>query len=529
MGEWGTVMHHDGTRWTRELAGNETLNRVWPRAKDDVWVIGDQGFVAHRDASGWKQVPSKTTVTLSDIDGLAGDDVWIAGDTGIALHWDGREIQQRRVAESSLLAVLPLSKEVIWFSTSQGVFAWNDTTSSTTKTGDIAAVDLHRDGWVWAVDAMGQVLRWDSYRWTDQWALVDDRNARARFVRANFGMWVLGQRWVVEHRRAQWLPIITVGQSFSVGTSAFASTRDDKRVLAVGSGGRIARWIGPGPHPQADDEWQVERGSPFVADVQAIWSDDGAVVVASRNLLLPGSLGRWRGGAVELDETYRLVKPSPDEHYIADHNGVHHFDGKTLETRLTSISSPWAVGDDKILRLVSNKWIAVEHPKVDVVTQVWSVSPTLAWATGARDGNGVILRWDGRAWVIVQELADEEATRLVGFDAMHAWLATAKGLRAWDGTSWAPAKGWPEQTAATEISVVGPDDLWVASSTPLRDGDSGTQGYLFDRQTQSSSIAHWDGTTWTSEPIGIEITAIHARRDSVWIGGRVGALLKRTR
>lgn len=531
VGEWGTVMHHDGTRWTRELVGDVTLNRVWPRAKDDVWVIGDQGFVAHRDASGWKRIASNTTVELLDIEGLGPDDVWIAGANSVVVHWDGRSTRWWTLAETgpALTAILPRSKDVVWFGTAGGVFAWDVKTSSITQLTDdpVAVADLWSSpetSEVLAVDENGGITSWNGHHWTSP-SPRTHVNPGARFVASGSELWVTGVARLVQRKREQWVPTLEVDDE-----AALSSTRSSTHALAVGVGGRIARWSGRG--------WALERGSRLTSTVSSIWSDERETVFVAGN-----KLGRWRAGTVEeivsdASAIYGIAGGSSSDLYVATSLGVSRFDGKTLtwmttspqhEVEAISMGDPvWAVGEKSILKLVGNEWVGVEHPDVDTITDVWSASPSFAMALGSTDGrridaDSVILRWDGHAWTIART-PGVPAWGLAGFDATHAWLCTRTGLLAWDGNTWEPARGWPAKMMPVEVSVVTADDVWVVTE-PQSD-----PGVVVERSiSPRSSIAHWDGKTWTSESIGIEITAIHARRDSVWIGGRGGAVLRRAR
>jgi hypothetical protein len=103
----GLVYHYDGKAWTREVHATlpskiMELNAVWSHA-GEVWAVGDDGKVLHRDAQGdWSLDPIKDPkgldIELLDIDGLSASAIWAAGrgrtssGTGpVAFRWDGSE------------------------------------------------------------------------------------------------------------------------------------------------------------------------------------------------------------------------------------------------------------------------------------------------------------------------------------------------------------------------------------------------------------------------------------------------------
>ncbi len=101
VGEGGTILHHDGTSWTRQDSGtSEVLWGVWGAAPDDVYAVGGNPFaggvptVTHYDGSAW------TPVVLPELEranvfaffkvwGSGPDDVWVVGQRGVVLHYDG--------------------------------------------------------------------------------------------------------------------------------------------------------------------------------------------------------------------------------------------------------------------------------------------------------------------------------------------------------------------------------------------------------------------------------------------------------
>jgi apolipoprotein N-acyltransferase len=104
-GDQGLILRYDGreeSAWHREGADITTnLYGVWagavsPKARrlDDApfeaWVVGANGFVAHRSDSGqWSSTPSGTESTLRSVSGTGAEMITAVGDQGAIIGWDG--------------------------------------------------------------------------------------------------------------------------------------------------------------------------------------------------------------------------------------------------------------------------------------------------------------------------------------------------------------------------------------------------------------------------------------------------------
>ena len=55
VGNYGTVLHYDGTEWVLDLEfpGARNAYAVWASAADDVFVAADKGELYHNDGTGW--------------------------------------------------------------------------------------------------------------------------------------------------------------------------------------------------------------------------------------------------------------------------------------------------------------------------------------------------------------------------------------------------------------------------------------------------------------------------------------------
>lgn len=88
------VLHYDGTSWKLEALPGEprgvSLFKVWGESGDDLFVVGEQGTLWHRTASGWAFEggdPPLTQARLFTVHGCSGSDVYAVGGQSV-LHRD---------------------------------------------------------------------------------------------------------------------------------------------------------------------------------------------------------------------------------------------------------------------------------------------------------------------------------------------------------------------------------------------------------------------------------------------------------
>lgn len=535
VGAWGTVAHHDGTRWGYETLGSAKLTKVWPRAKDDVWVVGEAGFVAHHDGQRWTTMPVPVDDQLVDLDGVAPDDVWFVGGDAV-LRWNGKAIERVRGAVNSrATAVLAIARDQVWLSATTGLWKWDGKQSKREDfpVGAGPFIDLRADGPsdVWGLGFGGTPYHWDGQRWTMamRTGMVPPREARdgesldqviASGVNEHGQLSRGDQLWVTGKRLAAWDGTRWHDRGGLPGLYA-ASARVGDQLVAVGVVGRILRG--------APGAWRSERRG-FEHHAQRMWSfDDGELVIAGYDNYagIHGKLTHLRAGAFATTSydgpADALAGRAADDLYTAGPDGdLRHYDGKVW-TKLAgapagvglhaiAIGTPtWVVGERGTILEVRGTRVAPVASPVGAdhdVVDVWSASPTRAWAIANHGTTGTVLSWDGTTWTIAAQLPGERLTKLSGIDADHVWLSTSKRLLAWDGKAWSPAAGWPANEPAGAVHALASDDVWVVASW---------------------AVAHYDGKGWTREPIATRIATLHARRDAVWLGGADGALLVRKR
>jgi hypothetical protein len=86
--ETNDIWYEAGTHWDGSQYKTSTLNisfpshvnKIWGTSSNDLFIIGNNGLIAHRNAAGsWTQMTSNTTVDLQDIFGLDATHIWATG------------------------------------------------------------------------------------------------------------------------------------------------------------------------------------------------------------------------------------------------------------------------------------------------------------------------------------------------------------------------------------------------------------------------------------------------------------------
>jgi len=107
VGDQGTVLWRDGDEgeWTAgSCATVVPLWGVWGAAPDDLWVVGGDGFnkdavLCHFDGVAWAQTPlpkaSLETHALFKVWGTSADNVFAVGDNGWIVHYDGEQWEEQ--------------------------------------------------------------------------------------------------------------------------------------------------------------------------------------------------------------------------------------------------------------------------------------------------------------------------------------------------------------------------------------------------------------------------------------------------
>ena len=87
VGEDGCIAHFDGTEWSEVPSGfDERLSGVWAAEPAHAWAVGVGGTILEWNGQAWRRQESDTLQDLLAISGSSERDVWVVGEAGTVLH-----------------------------------------------------------------------------------------------------------------------------------------------------------------------------------------------------------------------------------------------------------------------------------------------------------------------------------------------------------------------------------------------------------------------------------------------------------
>jgi hypothetical protein len=183
VGDYGTIRHWDGVRWTDEVSGTlAPLYAVAGTGPNDLWAAGEGGTILHRTAQGWQSVPSGIDLTIYDLwvgsDGVA---IAVAGEfqsgaviySGTVLRWKNTSWQADTTPNvAALTGVWGSAPNDVWAVGQQTAMHWDGSTWSEKPVSTMGFT--FRGVWgrssqeVWAVGDAGTIFEWNGSVWTAQ-------------------------------------------------------------------------------------------------------------------------------------------------------------------------------------------------------------------------------------------------------------------------------------------------------------------------------------------------------------------------
>jgi len=260
------ALRYDGKQW-RELSpgGTETFWWVNGTSASDVWMVGENGRIAHFDGSAFQPHMSGTTATLWGVIAFSANDVWAVGGTpgggtakpnDVVLHFDGSAWRAETLPDT------PLGRSLFK--------VWGTSASDLYVVGEAGTI-WHRKGTSWLLESKTPLATGTLFT---AWGCSANE------------VWAVGGNDVLRSDGTSWSRV-TVDLSSQVNGVSCANGN----VAIVGFGGLKQRlvsgkWI---------DEFAVE---PF-ADLHAVWAaPNGDFWAVGGNWISGPSPGKPRRGVV---------------------------------------------------------------------------------------------------------------------------------------------------------------------------------------------------------------------------------------
>lgn len=515
VGQEGFVQKWDGAKWQQQNSGTaNSLAAVWGTDVNNLWAVGANGTIIRWNGVTWDRQTSGVSSALFDVWGTDARHVWAVGREGTILTWDGRtwtkvDIQRQVPALGPALfnSVWGFGEKDLWVvgTGSKGgtILHWNGKTWTKQEqppTYEIEAVWGFDKDHVWATGWYGTFLKLDSETgtWKKETGISSDIIKGVDVINDVWGtdpnhVWAAGASgalFMFDPQRAIW-------SRQSAGSSIKTLRRlwgaDSRNVWAIGDGGAIIKWNG--------ERWTVQAvaPSPYLYAISgvnehSIWSVGES-----------GAIFQW-SGATWVDQSQQSsTQKNLKSVWAFDENNV------------------WAAGDGGtvIRRANGTGWeevrgLPITDPRPNL-EGIWGFDLNNIWVVG---DNCTILKWDGGGWTTQNVMPVKPGGcgirffAVWGTDQENVWAVGTKGtIVRWDPKE----QMWlPQASNVTNwlysIWGTGKDDVWVV-------GNAGT-------------ILKWNGETWsqqtTSDRIWNSLTSVRGvDANNVWVVGyNDGIILK---
>jgi hypothetical protein len=173
-----------------------------------------------------------------------------------------------------------------------------------------------------------------------------------------------------------------------------------------------------------------------------------------------------------------------------------------------SPSAAWAVGEGA-WRWTGSAWEGVDVSLLRPLRAAWGLREDFVWLGGPEF---VIFRWDGSTLSAEVASFSRPVREILGFGEADAWMvADDRDLWHWDGLDWSRVR-IPVSAAPAAIWGANTDDLWIGG------------------QCYTDGMIHWDGFSWarieapcsTSTPGTGILGMFGASASDIWAVGSYG-------
>ncbi|MFT3700455.1 MAG: hypothetical protein QM831_45345 [Kofleriaceae bacterium] len=522
VGEAGTLMHFDGTKWTRVAANtHEEFTCVKSFDRDDVWAAS-WGGVWHFDGTTW------TKTVLTDfwypyaISGSSSHDIWVAESEGNAHHYNGSTWTNTVVGSTSttLYTIWSSAPNNAWAGGNGNTLfhwngsAWSPMTSPYTGASPQynAFVGMYGTSAnnVWLSNG-SELWQWNGSTWTQNGYLSSSGYVLPLWGRGANDIWSPGGDYKIDHYDGTaWqhldMNFVTDGYIHS-GITGFSPAAND--VWLTTTYGGLVRGDG--------------TTFAFTETPSRVQDRTALISTSSTNAWMFGTVTRrWDGTAwsdvsgmpatAELRAAFAL---SPTDIYAAGDSGsIVHYDGSTwtkiagIPTTTWSLYAVWASAANDVYAIgyLGN----LSHWDGSTWKSAWSGATTNhvygLYGFGANDiwgaaQNGTIIHKTASGWTSVKP-GTYDLYSVWGTSSTDVWVGGQFGHTFhWNGTAWSEVTT-PATTDYADIRAIrgtSATDVWAM----------GGNGYAY----------HWDGTAWTRVQTGTSSTI----RSLAYIGTKLTA------
>jgi len=496
----GGASHWNGSEWTSYVIGqpvNTVLRAVWSSGPSDVWAVGEGGVSAHFDGTTWtKTSPPITDTTLETMWGSASNNIYAGGLDGTIIRYDG-------TSWTAMDSNTAYGINAIWGAAARDVYAASQ--------GNVGG-DIHRyDGNV-------------NNRWTGTQVSPDRALTSVHGLSAT-DVWALEEGSSVYGARV-----------FHKTTGAFSTAK-------------TITW--------AESTNTIHAVSPTRVMIGA--KPDTAILDNSH---------LWR---ISTDQIREMWAASPDDVWgITASGAVRHFGGTAW---LTGVDAPGDVdamagaGDTAFVyrngspaafyRWTGEDWFNIGATTADQVRSIWAFSETQVWSVGA---NGLVRRMTSNGWLAAADTTTTSMglNAIFGLSTSDVWVVGEAGTIIHNnGSSWSQPHTVPSNVATVDLIAVWAADATTVYATGFDQSGSSVRAVLLKYAGGTTwtevvipsnpiiifsmwgtgpnniyasgygEVLHFDGSTWTSTPLGGQLSLYALRGtgpNDIYVSGDGGVM-----
>jgi hypothetical protein len=208
-GDLGKVVHTNGTSSDVAIlipngTSDDVILGIWAGDPGLAWAVGSQSTIARFSNGAWQPMTPDgplASTRLRKVWGRSSDDVWIIGDDGAVAHWNGETVHVEATFTTSALTDVWGDDAELWIVGGQGaVFRRVGGAFCNVWFGPRLDFD-----WIWGSGAddvwIGsglQIFRWDGQRWSERSRVGPTESLRAVTSTPDGVRWLRGSnlyRW----------------------------------------------------------------------------------------------------------------------------------------------------------------------------------------------------------------------------------------------------------------------------------------------------------------------------------------------
>ncbi len=159
--------------WSAGNSGtNEDLNGSFIVSDNDMWIVGDAGFIAHFDGTSWTTLDAGVTSNLNDVFFVDANNGWIVGDDATVLYYDGTTFTNMNTGvEKDFYAVSFVNENRGWIAAESGIVveynAGNWIADTMSQNQNVYSIFAVSENSVFAGAKKGYVFHFDGTAWDE--------------------------------------------------------------------------------------------------------------------------------------------------------------------------------------------------------------------------------------------------------------------------------------------------------------------------------------------------------------------------